>query len=160
MRASLSSAAISRSVRRSVDEQPVDPADGRPPPPAGPARDDAVRLEALLLAARELRLRRAVLVDQLRRKPVARRSALAEAELDQPALALEDLRGQLAAVLAGHRALHALDDRRDRAAVVLELLGAVDDADAGALADVLVVGALVGVLEAAPPADVVDEDAS
>jgi hypothetical protein len=30
--------------------------------------------------------------------------------------------------------------------------------DAGAPADILVVGALVGVLEAAPPADVVDED--
>ena len=44
------------------------------------------------------------------------------------------------------------------AAVVLELLGAVVDGDAGALADVLVIGALVGILEAAPAADVVDED--
>ena len=100
----------------------------------------------------------AVLVDQHPPQAVAGRPALAVAELDQPALPLEDLGGQLPAVLAGHRALDALDDGRDRAAVVLELLGAVVDADAGALADVLVVGALVGVLEPAPAADVVDED--
>ena len=73
-------------------------------------------------------------------------------------MALEDLGRQLAAVLAGHRALDALDDGRDRAAVVLELLRAVVDGDAGALADVLVVGAFVGVLEPAPAADVVDQD--
>ena len=43
-------------------------------------------------------------------------------------------------------------------AVVLELLGAVGDLNAGAFADVLVVGAFVGILEAAPAADVIDED--
>src|SRR5262249_6606239 len=59
---------------------------------------------------------------------------------------------------ACHGPLDALDDGRGRAAVVLELLGAVVDLDAGALAQVLVVGALVGVLEAAPAADVVDQD--
>ena len=89
---------------------------------------------------------------------VAGGSALAVPVLDQAALAGEDLGRQLAAVLAGHRPLDALDDRRDRAAVVLELLGAVVDLDAGAAAEVLVVGALVGVLEPAPAADVVDED--
>ena len=94
----------------------------------------------------------------IRRRPIAGGAALAKAQLDQPALPCEDLGGQLAAVLAGHRALDALDDGGDRAAVVLELLGAVVDVDAGPLADVLVVGALVGVLEAAPAADVVDED--
>jgi NADPH:quinone reductase-like Zn-dependent oxidoreductase len=52
----------------------------------------------------------------------------------------------------------ALYDRRKRAAVIRELLGAVLDTDAGALADVLVVGALVRVLESAPAADVVDQD--
>ena len=65
---------------------------------------------------------------------------------------------QLAAVLAGHGALDALDDGGAQAAVVLELLGAVVHLDARVAADVLVVGALVGVLEPAPAADVVDQD--
>jgi len=38
------------------------------------------------------------------------------------------------------------------------LLGAILDADAGALADVLVVGAFVGILESPPAAHVVDQD--
>ena len=79
------------------------------------------------------------------------------AELDQPALAGEHLGRQLTRVLAGHRPLDTLDDGRDRRAVVGELPGAVVHGDAGALADVLVVGALVGVLEAAPAADVIDQ---
>ena len=44
------------------------------------------------------------------------------------------------------------------AAVVFELLGAVVDGYPGARADVLEVRGLVGVLEAAPTADVIDED--
>ena len=71
---------------------------------------------------------------------------------------LKTFDGQLAAVLGGHRPLDALDDRGGRAAVVLELLGAVVDVDPRPLAQVLVVGALVGVLEPAPAADVVDQD--
>jgi hypothetical protein len=66
------------------------------------------------------------------------------------------LAGQLAAVFASHRALDRLDDRRGGAAVVLELLGAILDADARALADVLVVGTLVCILKPAPAADVID----
>ena len=98
------------------------------------------------------------LIDEQAPQAVAGRPALAVAEFDQAALAGENLGRELPAVFAGHRALDALDDGRDRAAVVLELLGAVLDGDAGALADVLVVGALVGILESAPAADVVDED--
>ena len=71
---------------------------------------------------------------------------------------LKTFHGQLAAVLRRHHPLDALDDRRRRAAVVLELLGAVVDFDPRTLADVLVVGALVGVLEPAPAAYVVDQD--
>jgi hypothetical protein len=52
----------------------------------------------------------------------------------------------------------ALDDGGDRRTVILELLGAVGDLDAGAAADVLVIGALIGVLESPPAADVVDQD--
>ena len=95
---------------------------------------------------------------ELRRRPKPGGPPWRKAELDQPALTREHLGGQLAAVFAGHRALDALDDGRDRAAVILELLGAVLNADAGALADVFVVGALIGVLKPAPAADVVDQD--
>ena len=52
-------------------------------------------------------------------------------------MAGEDLHGQLAAVLPGHRSFHALDNRRAQAAIVLELLRAVVDGDAGTLARVL-----------------------
>ena len=45
-----------------------------------------------------------------------------------------------------------------RATVILELLGAILNADAGALADIFVIGALVGVLEPAPAAYIVNQD--
>jgi hypothetical protein len=83
---------------------------------------------------------------------------LPEPQLDQPALAGEHLGRQLPAVFACHGALDAFDDGRHRRAVVLELLGAVGDLDAGAAADVLVVRALVGILKSPPAADVVDQD--
>ena len=81
-----------------------------------------------------------------------------KAKLDQPALPGENFGGEFPAVFAGHRPLDALNDGGDRASVVLELLGAILHADAGTLANVFVVGAFVGILEAAPAADVVDED--
>jgi hypothetical protein len=74
------------------------------------------------------------------------------------ALADENLRGELAAVLAGHGAFDAFDDRRNGAAVVLKLLGAVVDVDLRGPADVLVVGTFVGLLKASPPAYAVYED--
>jgi hypothetical protein len=83
---------------------------------------------------------------------------LPKAQLDQAALPGEHLGRQLPAVFARHRALDALDDGGHGRAVVLELLGAVGDLDSGAAADVLVVGALVGILKPAPAADVVDQD--
>src|SRR6202030_4105331 len=49
------------------------------------------------------------------------------------------------------------DDGRRDASVILKLLGAIPDVDAGAPADVFVVGALVSILEPTPAADVVDE---
>ncbi len=49
--------------------------------------------------------------------------------LDQAALAGKDLGREFAAVLGRHHPLHALDDRQDRAPVVLELLGAIADVD-------------------------------
>ena len=126
---------------------------------SGPGtRIDAVRLQALLRANSEFALGLPLFVDELSAQPVARQTALPEAKPNQPALAREHLHGELAAVLAGHRPLHALDDRRAQAAVVLELLRAVVDDDPGLLADELVVGAFVCVLKSAPAAHVVDED--
>ena len=49
-----------------------------------------------------------VLIDKMPPQAETSRAALAEAEFDQAALAGENLRRQLAAVFAGHRALHAL----------------------------------------------------
>ena len=79
-------------------------------------------------------------------------AALLETELDQPTSALKNLGRKLPAVFAGHRAFDALDDVRGRTAVVLELLGAVVDGDAGTLADVFIVAAFVGVLKTTPAA--------
>ena len=45
-----------------------------------------------------------------------------------------------------------LDDGRDRTAIVVELFGAVMNGDAVASADVFVIGAFVGILEAPPSA--------
>src|SRR3546814_11423229 len=63
-----------------------------------------------------------------------------ETEADQPALAGENLHRQLTAIFASHRPLHALDDRRAQAAIILELLGAVLNGDPRFPADELVVG--------------------
>src|SRR6202030_3855398 len=42
--------------------------------------------------------------------------------------------------------------------IILELLGTVLHADAGALADVLVIGTLIGILKSTPSAYIVDQD--
>ncbi len=85
-------------------------------------------------------------------------AALAKALLDQAALPGEDLAGQLPAVFASHGALEPLEHRGHGAAVVFKLFGAIVDVDPCAPADVLVVGAFICVLEAAPSADVVDKN--
>ena len=63
-------------------------------------------------------------------------------------------------ILAGHRTLHALDDVRGRATVVLELLRAIVHCDAGALALVFIEPTFVRVLEPPPPTHVVNRDES
>ena len=121
-------------------------------------QNHAVGLKALLLAARQLALRIAMLVDQHAAEPVPGRIALAIAQFDETALPGEDFYGKLAAVFASHHPLDGLQQVRADAAVILELLAAVVDPDPGAGTDVLVTGAFVGVLKPAPPADVIDED--
>src|SRR5262249_41989491 len=105
-------------------------------------QDNPVRLQALLLPAGEDALVLAGGTEEHPAGAVPGRAALAVAGSDQAALPLKPLGGQLPAVLAGHGPLDALDDGRGRPAVVLELLGAVVDFDAGPPAEVLVVGAL------------------
>src|SRR5581483_7627255 len=82
---------------------------------------------------------------------------LAEFQPDKAALPDEHLRGQLTTVFARHRPLDTFYDGRDRGAVVVELLGAINDADSGLGTEVFVMRALVGVLEPSPAADVIDE---
>jgi hypothetical protein len=123
-------------------------------------KDDAVGLQTLPLPAAKKTLGSLITVDQLAAPPVAGWSTLPASQLDQAALTGENLDRQLAAVFRSHRAFQGLEHRRRHAAVVLELLGAVVDANSSSFEDVLVIGALVGVLEPAPPADVVDEQGS
>src|SRR5690606_10278122 len=108
--------------------------------------NDPVGLKALLLAARQLALGIAVLVDQHPAQSVSGRAALAKTEFDQAALARENLHGELATVFTGHDPLDGFQQVRADAAVVLELLSAVVDADSGAGTDMLVIGTLVGIL--------------
>src|SRR5580704_14399751 len=107
---------------------------------------------------RQQPFRGAGLIYQLPAEAVARRTALAETEPDKALLSGEHLGRELAAVLAGHRALNAFDDGGERVSIVLELLDAIMDFNAGATADVFVVGALVRILKPAPAADVINED--
>src|SRR5690606_9266859 len=121
-------------------------------------QDHAIGLQALVLTAREFTLRGARLIDQNAPQSVACWPTLPEAQFDEAALAREHLGGQFPAVLSGHCTLDALDDGGNWRTIVLELLGAVSHLNTSALADVLVVGALVRILKPAPATNVVDKD--
>ena len=86
------------------------------------------------------------------------RAANAIAETRYPAVPGVHLHAELSAILSRHHTLDVLDDARQQASVVLELFSAIGDLDAVSLADKLVMRALVDILEAPPPADVVDQD--
>ena len=141
-----------------LDEAAIDPADrihllGRPR-----HEDHAVRLKALVLAAGQRCLAVSGTIQEMAAQSEPRRTALAEPKLDQPTLPGKDTDGEQAATLASEGALDALDDRGNRTAVILEAVNAIFNPDAGLAALILVEGALVGVLEASPTADVVDQD--
>ena len=141
-----------------IDEPAVDLIDDGDLSIRSRLQDDAVGLQALVFATRQLALDRAGLVDQHAPQAVSGWPALPKAQLDQAALPGEYLGRQLPAVFASHRTLDALDDGGHGRAVVLELLGAVGDLNSGAAADVLVIGALVSVLKPTPAAHVIDQD--
>jgi hypothetical protein len=64
----------------------------------------------------------------------------------------------LVVILPRHRTLDALHDGGGRAAIVFEPLVVILNGVPHPLADVLVIGALAGILKAPPAADVADED--
>ena len=88
-------------------------------------QDHAIDLEALVLPEAEDPEELSGLVDPHPAKAVAGNASPAEPKHDESALACEDLRGELPAVLGSHDPLHALVDGRDWAPVVAELPGAV-----------------------------------
>src|SRR5882724_3387302 len=71
-----------------------------------------------------------------------------------------NLDGKFATELRGHDPLEVLHDAGKKAAVVVELLSAILDPNAGFPTKEFIVRTLIDVLEAAPAADVVDEDAA
>ena len=119
--------------------------------------DDPVRLEAFTLAPGEVRLGAAVLVQHHPAQSIAGGAALAVTHDDQAALAFVHLDREILAVGGSHDPFDALEDGGWHAAVVLKLLGTVVHRDAGLPAFILVGARLVGVLESAPSAHVVDE---
>ena len=121
-------------------------------------QDDAVGLQTLVLAPRQLALDRSGLIDQHTPQPIASRAALPKTQFDQPALPGEHLGREFATVFAGHRPFDAFDDGGDRRAIILELFGTVGHLNSRTATDVLVVGAFICILESAPTADVVDQN--
>jgi hypothetical protein len=65
---------------------------------------------------------------------------------------------KLSAVFRCHDSFDVLQDARHHASVIVELLGAVRDLDAGLFTDKFVMRALISVLKASPSANVVDQD--
>src|ERR1035438_907720 len=119
-----------------------------------------VGLDALLFTMGQDALLLAALVAQHSPQAEAGRAALAKAQFDKAALTDEDLGRELAAILSSHGAFDPFDNRRYGAAVVLKPLSAVVYVDFCAAADVLVIGTLIGILEASPAAYVVNEDSA
>src|ERR1019366_10068102 len=123
-------------------------------------QDDSVRLQALPFSTSQKPFGALVPVDQLTPQAIAGRAALSKPHLDEAALAREHLHRELAAVFRSHGALQSLEHRRRHAAVVLELLCAVVNADPSSLENILIVRALIHVLEPTPTAYVIDEEGS
>ena len=140
------------------EEPAVDPAHGLHFGVRPRHQNDPVSLQALVLAAFQLCLDLPAVVKQDAAQAEARRAALTIAAFDQAALPGKDLGRKLPAVFPGHGALDALDDGGNRAAVILELLGAVFDLLVCAATDVFVIGRFIGVLKPAPSTDIIDKD--
>lgn len=115
------------------DEGVTDPADHLDLLGRAGRQDHAVGLEALVLALPQLAFRHAGVVDQLAPQAEARRAALPVPQLNEPPLTGKDLDRQFPAVLRDHCPLQALDDARDGATAVRELLGTILHRNTGTL---------------------------
>src|SRR3989338_9496616 len=115
-------------------------------------------MDALSLTVRQLHLPGSVFVYQEATEAVSRCCTNVKSFGCDSALTGKYLRGQFTTVLTGHRALDIFEDCRGETSVIFELLRAVFDRDPRFFADKFVVRALVGILKAAPPAYVIDEN--
>src|SRR4051794_10086917 len=75
------------------------------------------------------------------------------------ALAQKYLLRELSTVIGGSNALHILENDGGQAAVILELVCAIVNANSRSPAGELIVGAFIDVLKASPAAHVINEDA-
>src|SRR5262249_7310479 len=91
-----------------TDESPIHPPHGINFLGWAGNKNDAVRLNALMLAFRQFAFRYSSLINQATPQPKSRWAALPEAKLNQPALTGKDLDRKLPAVLAGHRPFDTL----------------------------------------------------
>src|SRR4051812_28758373 len=115
-----------------VGDLPEDPTEGADLGQGARDKADPIRSDELLLSELQSAPQAAVGVHDDPAEPEGGARAHRVAQLPQPALAREDLLGELPAELSRHHALEALDHRGDGTGTVDEGLGAVLDSDAGA----------------------------
>src|SRR5271165_992134 len=119
---------------------------------------DLVGLEVLFLTYSKQTLRVAISIQQAPAEAVTRSASELASGQSQSPLCGEDLCGKLPAVLARHHSLERLQERRDGGIVVGKWLSTVMDSNPRLLAEKLVVGAFIGVLEASPAAHVIHQN--
>ena len=104
------------------------------------------------------RLSLAALVYQHPAQTESSSATLLETLLNQSAGSLKNFGRQFAAVFTGHRAFDAFDNRGPWSAVIFKLLGTIMHRHTRPAADVFVIGALIGILEASPATDIIYKD--
>jgi isopenicillin-N epimerase len=120
--------------------------------------NDPVCLYAFLLPSIQQSLLETVYVTQHSTEPKSCGTTLAKAKFNKSTLPDENFGGKFAAVFTCHRALHALHDGRNGAAVILKLLSTVMNFDFRASTDVLVISTLIRILKASPATNVIDQN--
>src|SRR5271157_4431567 len=125
----------------------------------GRRRTDAIRMDALPFSVCQNALLCFVTTDEQSAQAISRRASEFVAVHRISALANKYPVGQFAQVFSCHRSLQRLDEsRRYALAFVVEGFGTVVDSNTRLLAQKLVVGTLIAVLEAPPSAHVIDEN--
>src|SRR3569833_202509 len=122
-------------------------------------QDHSIGLDALMLTHFKECFLLTGLVDEHSSQAIASRTSLLVSESNQVTCTMKNLGRKFPAVFTCHRPLHDLYNRGSRAAVILKLLGTVMDSDSCLATKILVMSALISILESAPSADIVNEDA-